>query len=550
MTRGPVPVTTPVDGYVLRSEVAVNAKDYGAIGNGVVDDTAALQAALTAAAGRELRIPYGTYKYTDVLTVPSDTRIDARGAKFTPSGFNASTIRFDSPSAFYPATPLPLTANSAVATYTVTVSLADAATLAADDVVSITDPTYMLGGFAIRREANIVRSVNAGTGVVTLKFPLGHPYTTANVCAMGKVTPARDIHWRGGYWDMSGIVGGISADCDVFLPICALDCSIADVTAVAWPDKIVSWANAVNCRTENISGFGPSLVGPGEGYVTQLYACRNSVLAGGFSRNVRHHHDITGGQGNKAQGGMSVGRTTDYNTGVHTHGWEGRWNTLGPFTAINMSYAALVGNGTFGGDYETEVVDVQGYHCDRTHYADMDSTVRFVGGVAMINDGAAGAPCLAAGTASATFENIQFRGTALRGVYSTSTGHTKVIGCDFGAATIGEAVRADAGKLTVAGGCVFSATSGGVRAATSCTHVALGSNAWHDVSARLTNTSTAIVLGTSTQETESTAAPTTGTWKRGDRCWNTTPSASGVPGWICVTAGTPGTWKAMGALAA
>lgn len=48
----------------------------------------------------------------------------------------------------------------------------------------------------------------------------------------------------------------------------------------------------------------------------------------------------------------------------------------------------------------------------------------------------------------------------------------------------------------------------------------------------------------------STAAPTGGTWKRGDICWNTTPSAGGTPGWVCVTAGTPGTWKAMASVAA
>jgi hypothetical protein len=48
---------------------------------------------------------------------------------------------------------------------------------------------------------------------------------------------------------------------------------------------------------------------------------------------------------------------------------------------------------------------------------------------------------------------------------------------------------------------------------------------------------------------EATAAPTAGTWRVGDIVWNSTPAASGVPGWMCVTAGTPGTWKAMAALA-
>ena len=43
---------------------------------------------------------------------------------------------------------------------------------------------------------------------------------------------------------------------------------------------------------------------------------------------------------------------------------------------------------------------------------------------------------------------------------------------------------------------------------------------------------------------------TTGTWRRGDIVWDTDPSAAATPGWVCVTAGTPGTWKAMANLAA
>lgn len=53
-----------------------------------------------------------------------------------------------------------------------------------------------------------------------------------------------------------------------------------------------------------------------------------------------------------------------------------------------------------------------------------------------------------------------------------------------------------------------------------------------------------------TTEAYDTAVPTTGTWTRGSIVWNVTPSAGGTPGWMCVTAGTPGTWKAMANLAA
>lgn len=44
------------------------------------------------------------------------------------------------------------------------------------------------------------------------------------------------------------------------------------------------------------------------------------------------------------------------------------------------------------------------------------------------------------------------------------------------------------------------------------------------------------------------AAPTTGTWQRGDIVLDDTPTAGSFIGWTCVTAGSPGTWKTFGAI--
>ena len=46
------------------------------------------------------------------------------------------------------------------------------------------------------------------------------------------------------------------------------------------------------------------------------------------------------------------------------------------------------------------------------------------------------------------------------------------------------------------------------------------------------------------------AAPASGTWTLGSKVYNDTPTAGGVSGWVCTTAGTPGTWKTFGAIAA
>lgn len=46
------------------------------------------------------------------------------------------------------------------------------------------------------------------------------------------------------------------------------------------------------------------------------------------------------------------------------------------------------------------------------------------------------------------------------------------------------------------------------------------------------------------------AAPSSGTHARGEIVLNADPVAGGFVGWVCVTAGTPGTWKSFGAISA
>ena len=57
----------------------VNVKDYGAVGDGVADDTEALQSALDKANGRTIFIPTGVYKTTRTLVYPSNTNILGAG---------------------------------------------------------------------------------------------------------------------------------------------------------------------------------------------------------------------------------------------------------------------------------------------------------------------------------------------------------------------------------------------------------------------------------------------------------------------------------------
>lgn len=62
-------------------------------------------------------------------------------------------------------------------------------------------------------------------------------------------------------------------------------------------------------------------------------------------------------------------------------------------------------------------------------------------------------------------------------------------------------------------------------------------------------TSTALTMQTDKAIVGSnSAAPTTGTHARGEIVFNSAPSAAGKVGWVCTTAGSPGTWKPFGVI--
>jgi hypothetical protein len=73
---------------------AISAKDFGVVGDGVSSDATALQAAFTAASGKSLVIPSGTYNCGSTkLTLPAGTTVYAYGATLTWSG-NVTGIEF------------------------------------------------------------------------------------------------------------------------------------------------------------------------------------------------------------------------------------------------------------------------------------------------------------------------------------------------------------------------------------------------------------------------------------------------------------------------
>jgi hypothetical protein len=49
-------------------------------------------------------------------------------------------------------------------------------------------------------------------------------------------------------------------------------------------------------------------------------------------------------------------------------------------------------------------------------------------------------------------------------------------------------------------------------------------------------------------EKVATSPPKTGMWEHGQHLWNIEPTPGGIIGWVCVTSGSPGTWKPFGTI--
>lgn len=200
----PRPITTASGDvrYVTKGSLAVNARDFGVVADGIADDTASLQSALAHLAGnpgRTLTFPHGgTVRITAPLGTYnlSNTTIDLGNAIIDASGVTGSTDDVLKVGGSL-GTSTNLTADLADKSKTLTIGSTTG--YAAGDMVFITSGTVFdpARTGAKYGELNYVESIDSGTQI-TLKMEANAAYTTAATATVRRVSPVKNFTLTGG----------------------------------------------------------------------------------------------------------------------------------------------------------------------------------------------------------------------------------------------------------------------------------------------------------------------------------------------------------------
>jgi len=191
-----------------------SVKDFGAVGDGVTDDSAAVQTAVNnMTAGGTLVFPFGTYKintsilvpYSNITIIGNGSTIDATTLAYNGAVRGSGAVfRVVTPSAFYTTT---LTATANQGSYTL--ALASATGFAVGQTVRcISTEAQYRNGTSIAYYCDVNKITNVSGLNITLESPLQYPLTVSPyTVTVRSVMPIENINISG--FTMLG--GGVRA---------------------------------------------------------------------------------------------------------------------------------------------------------------------------------------------------------------------------------------------------------------------------------------------------------------------------------------------------
>lgn len=587
-SAGAVTFTAAGTGAVPRSVQSkerdiASVKDFGAQGDGVANDTAAIQSALTANAGKSVYFPAGSYAVNAALSVSAGTTVFAEPGTATVTQSTAATDAFTFAGDNITLDGLKIVGPNSGAGSAVRADSRNNVTVRDCQVQN------WLYGIQLRGCKNWTVTGNRmwggtydGTSSSDIFIygssgaPSSRGIVTGNFC-LSNNDQGISVDTNSGDKDLliSGNVvfplqsDGVTALADannrrrygIVVGYAGTAASRATVTGNVVRDVPYAgiYMNAATLPTGDVAISGNMISRCGFG---TLYPSDDSLRAGVYcnggtdsitgnvvvdctTTGIKIAPSYTYSSTNQPRATISsntVSRTTGI--GIHLtikpHGYLVTGNRV-----INSTAAAI--------NFETTTADGGNCHFVGNH---IDTNTTNQGGIIVTNV-LGGYECSVVGNRISGSDNttnnefnsgIWFNGTVHCMDNSIDKYHRGInCGTSFAARTIGIKCSGNTISNTVLG---VSASGAGPWLVVDNTFRLVSGNecngaAWQGLFYRASGTNG---FNGSAIYVADTAYPTAGTWAVGDHCANTNPSAGQPKGWFCTVAGTPGTWTSEGNL--
>mgnify|MGYP002407072920 CR=1 FL=1 len=269
-----------------------NIMDYGAVGDGVTDDTAAIQAAINAAntkLGGTVYFPSATYLTGPLSCKPS---VNFNGKNATLIASAAVTSEHAVIELFGSVTPTSTTLQTSSLVGDTVFSVTSAAGFVAGDYVVIRDNNYKFNTEGRNQELRQIQTIDGN--YITIDKPAIGFYATASAAEIAKINPARNILVDGIKIQIgTGIEGaGIRGEY-------AYNCKIknCEVSGADYTGSIAFGSSAYVTVDGNTAKDGQNidLGSGGRGYGLHFYeSCHNCVAQNNYTYNIRENLINTG----------------------------------------------------------------------------------------------------------------------------------------------------------------------------------------------------------------------------------------------------------------
>lgn len=246
--------------FLKVTEAPVSPLRYGAVGNGVANDTAAFQSAVNAANGRNVLVPAGSYKISKVTLPSNTTLILSPGAVIlhTNTGPVFEAVGTQS------ATKTPLTVTASKGQWTVT---APGHGLVAGDIFRLSSDKQFDAFSTFIKIGELCEVDSVSGDVITVVAPIANiaSYVPAENAVLQKITPVRDVTITGG-GKIQGLKSAAMGQYGISF-LFAVDCLVAGIKTqyidrrhIFLDNCLRTWANSnrLEWAVDNTQGYGVS----------------------------------------------------------------------------------------------------------------------------------------------------------------------------------------------------------------------------------------------------------------------------------------------------